>query len=403
MVQAYSYESDSNNFSSELIQLQKQLVISLHSLKGIGWHAINKVLRHQLWAKNQWSEQDLIFAGLRSDQISVIVTAFRKKDWRETIHLSDDLLNEGVSILTPFDPLYPTSLLQIAQPPWMLYIKGRVELLQRPAVAIVGTRVPTMYGRHIARNFSQKLSSEGLTVVSGLARGVDAEAHKAALSEAGATIAVLPTPINKCYPPEHHSLYRAIVHSGLIVTETPIGEHLHRGQFHQRNRIIAGLTQATIIIESGDSGGSLITAKHALEMNREVFAVPGPIVSAKSVGTNELIKQGAARLITEIDQIYKEIPWLRDRVEQFVQKQSCNVEGMGRTVNNDNPETITSTQAVLTNQEVEILQLLAEKPLTFDEMMSHLAIPFGHLNILLLNLCIKQKIIQQPDSIYMLV
>lgn len=279
------------------------MIIAFHEIPGIGWHAIQKAVSHQFWNKRSWSMEDLLAIGLNRSQAKSAAERYEQRPWILTEDPSEAVARANAVALTPYDSDYPQILREIAQPPWVLYAKGRLELLQRPAIAVVGTRVPTAYGRQTAMKLAQELSTTGLTVVSGLARGVDSKAHEAALYGAGGTIAVLPTPIDSCYPPENLSLFHKIAEQGLLVSETPIGTPLHPGQFPQRNRIIAALSVGTVVIEGATKSGSLITAKHALEMSREIFAIPGPISSPKSEGPNELIKRGEAKLITNVQDI----------------------------------------------------------------------------------------------------
>ncbi|RIX51837.1 DNA-protecting protein DprA [Paenibacillus nanensis] len=369
-------------------QLCRQMIIAFYELPGIGWHAVDKAVRHELWKKDSWSVEDLLAIGLKRDQAETAAKLFREEPWKLTRKESPAVRQAGAVTLTPYDAGYPSILRENAQPPWVLYAKGRLELLERPAVAIVGTRVPTAYGRHTAAQTAQELSEAGITVVSGLAKGVDSFAHEASLMGPGGTIAVLPTPIDTCYPPENDSLFRRIAEHGLLISETPIGTKLHPGQFHQRNRIIAALSRATIVVEGARKSGSLITAKHAHDMDRELFAIPGPISSPKSEGPNELIREGKARLLSAAEQIFDELPWLRTQADRYVP--SCGTDGKGEGKQGE----------PLGVEEQKIVALLQDQALSINELHELSAIPFGHLNALLLNLCIKRKIELQPGSIY---
>ncbi|MFF2888062.1 DNA-processing protein DprA [Paenibacillus sp. NPDC057967] len=367
-------------------KLRRRMVIAYYERPGIGWHAVEKAVRHRLWRKHDWTLQELLDIGLKQEQAEKTGHFFRDAAWREAAGAGALKDRDDVAVLTPFDVEYPSILLEIAQPPWVLYAKGRLELLERPAVAMVGTRVPTAYGRHMASAIAQELSEAGVTVVSGLARGIDSKAHEAAMKGPGGTIAVLPTPIDTCYPTENASLFRQLSEKGLLLSETPIGTKLHPGQFHQRNRIIAALSRATIVVEGARKSGSLITAKHALQMDRELFAVPGQITSPKSDGPNELIREGKARLLSETPQIFEELPWLLDQAAPF---------GSGGA--HDSAMLVTES---LEPEERKLIAFLQDQPLSINELHELSAIPFGHLNALLLNLCIKRKIELQPGSIY---
>ncbi|MFD0959468.1 DNA-processing protein DprA [Paenibacillus chungangensis] len=372
-------------------QQEKEMVLAFHEIPGIGWHAIKKAVKHQLWRKESWTRDDLLNIGLRPSQAQKAVDYFREHAWRCTTSGSVKMKHCGASILTPYDAQYPALLKECPQPPWVLYAMGRLELLTRPAVAIVGTRVPTAYGSHVATRMARELSAAGVTIVSGLARGVDSRAHEAALEERGGTIAVLPTPIDDCYPPQNQSLYRRIAERGLLLSENPLGSGLHPGQFHQRNRVIAGLSRATIVVEGASRSGSLITASHARDMDRELFAVPGPINSPKSEGPNELIANGMAILMHSAEQVFQELLWLRGMVE------ACDrVDEQ-----HDSVASVAKEAEPTTSEERKVLALLCERPMSLDELQELTAFPFGHLSSILLNLCIKRRIEQQTGSLYM--
>ena len=199
-------------------------------------------------------------------------------------------------------PGYPSALTELHDPPATLFVRGeQVEILAEPAVAIVGARSCSAYGAQVARSLACELAAAGLVVVSGLARGVDAEAHRGAIEGGGTTIAVLGCGIDRDYPARHAELARRIVGSGLIVSEYPPGVEPAPWRFPARNRLIAALARATVIVEARERSGALITADFALELGREVFAVPGEISSGLSAGTNNLIRQGAAPLLSADD------------------------------------------------------------------------------------------------------
>lgn len=211
-------------------------------------------------------------------------------------------------ILTLGDPQYPPQLLQTADPPLLLYAHGHTEWLARPSIAIVGSRNPTAQGRDNARAFARHLGEAGLVVVSGLALGIDGAAHEGALEGGGTTIAVIGTGIDRVYPARHRSLAHRIADKGLILSEYPLGTPPLARHFPPRNRIIAGLSSATLVVEAALQSGSLITARQALEAGRDVFAIPGSIHSPQSRGCHALIKQGA-KLVDSAGDILEELRW----------------------------------------------------------------------------------------------
>jgi DNA processing protein len=198
---------------------------------------------------------------------------------------------------------FPSALRSIFDPPPGLFLRGEapLDVLERPAVAVVGARACSAYGSHVARTFGRELASAGLLVVSGMARGVDGEVHRGALEAGGATVAVLGCGVDRDYPAAHAELARRICRDGLVVSEYPPGVEPAPWRFPARNRIVAGLAQATIVVEARERSGALITADLALEEGREVFAVPGEITSALSAGTNALLRLGATIVTSAAD------------------------------------------------------------------------------------------------------
>jgi DNA processing protein len=195
---------------------------------------------------------------------------------------------------------YPIELLDLPSPPANLYAIGRISALTKPRVAIVGTRNSTGYGERTARSLTRALVRAGVSVISGMARGIDAAAHRTAIEEGGNTVAVLGTGIDVPYPVGHRQLHRSIREHGLILSENPPGATAHAGAFPKRNRIIAALAPVTIVVEAGFKSGALNTASQALELGRVVAAVPGPIDSEQSQGSNQLLRDGAV-MIASVD------------------------------------------------------------------------------------------------------
>lgn len=205
-------------------------------------------------------------------------------------------------VLSRGRPGYPALLAELHDPPARLYVRGGpADVLGLPAVAIVGARSCSAYGAQVARELARELAAAGVVVVSGLARGVDGEAHRGALAAGGLTVAVLGCGIDRDYPRAHAPLAGRIVESGAVVSEYPPGVEPSPWRFPARNRIVAGLAGATVVVEARERSGALITADFALELGREVFAVPGEITSALSAGTNDLVRQGATPLLRAED------------------------------------------------------------------------------------------------------
>jgi DNA processing protein len=215
---------------------------------------------------------------------------------------------QSVEMITFSDERYPQILKESPNPPYIIYIKGRLDLNSMPMIAIVGSRKFTSYGAQIARSFAKELASSGITVVSGMALGIDTFAHRGALDAQGKTIAVLGNSLDdlSIYPRDNFNLSREICNSGLLLCEYPLETKAGPMTFPARNRIVAGLTLGTLVVEAGEKSGALITAQMALDANRQVFSVPGSIFSSASSGTNSLIKAGA-KTVTSVRDILEEL------------------------------------------------------------------------------------------------
>lgn len=237
-------------------------------------------------------------AGLSAKIIENLVAV------RKGVDLSrywDRIEAQRITVLTWEDETYPARLKEIDQPPPVLYVRGEISDEDNWSVAVVGTRRITVYGRQVAEEVGSFLAQRGITVVSGLARGVDATAHEAALNAGGRTFAVLGCGVDRIYPPEHQRLAERIIASGALISDYAPGTPPDSANFPPRNRIISGLSLATIVVEAGDTSGALITATFAAEQGREVLAVPGNINAPQSRGTNRLIQQGARPLLKPED------------------------------------------------------------------------------------------------------
>ncbi|MBI1356979.1 MAG: DNA-protecting protein DprA [Acidobacteria bacterium] len=250
------------------------------------------------------SELEAALPKLRKATAEAIHSGLTFEDAADALRKAEGL---GVEIIPFQDPRYPQQLKEIFDPPLLLYALGREELLARPQVAMVGTRSPTPYGRAVAEKMGREIAAAGLTHVSGMARGVDACSHRGALQKGGDTIAVLGTGVDVPYPRENRALYEAIREEGLVISEFPLGTSPRPENFPIRNRIISGMSLGVMVVEGAQYSGSLITARLALDQGREVFAIPGSIVSPQSWGPNLLIKDGA-KLVQDIGDVIEELP-----------------------------------------------------------------------------------------------
>ncbi|MFO8027945.1 MAG: DNA-processing protein DprA, partial [Opitutales bacterium] len=229
-------------------------------------------------------------------------------DWPNHFDLAKEkqkMATSGIRFVDRWDPAYPVSLAELYDPPIGLYWKGEY-IVERPCVAIVGTRRATLYGRKVAKRFGSELARMGFCVVSGMARGTDTAAHEGALEAGGPTLAVFGCGMDIIYPPENLELSREITGKGALLSEFPFGRRADRQTFPMRNRVVAGLCEAVIVVESAAAGGSMITARFAGEQGRQVMAVPGRIDQESSAGCHQLIRDGAT-MITSVEDVLEEL------------------------------------------------------------------------------------------------
>lgn len=278
----------------------KKYWIGFNLIKGIGAVRMQGLVAYFGELESAWKAEPagLAEAGLGPKLIERVIQA------RENVNLDqvwEKIERQGIKILTWQDEEYPSRLKEIDQPPPVLYIRGDYLQDDLFAVAIVGTRRVTPYGRQITEEIASFLAANGITVISGLARGVDAVAHQTALKTGGRTMAVLGSGVDKIYPPEHRALAEQMMERGAIVSDYAPGTPPDASNFPPRNRIISGLSLAVVVVEAGETSGALITAEFAAEQGREIFAVPGSILAPQSKGTNKLIQNGALPLLNASD------------------------------------------------------------------------------------------------------
>lgn len=302
-------------------------------------------------------------------------------DWQGVRNIFARARQVNAQIITFEDKVYPPLLREIYDPPILLWVKGETHALATRGLAVVGTRRASQYGKDMAAKFSYDLAEQGFTITSGLAFGVDTEAHKAALKAGGTTIAVLGSGIDTIYPAKNAALARSIINNkGAVITEYRPGTPPDAGNFPVRNRIVSGLSLGTIVVESGLKGGSMITAHSALTQNREVFVVPHSLQNIHGIGCNHLIKRGAGKLIQNTQDIIEELPFY----------ETVKAKGL-----NEEPRAFSWHTAELDDQEKNICQLLENESLHIDVISARLDIPSHQLLAKLLQLemkqCIRQK------------
>ena len=287
----------------------------------------------------------------------------------------------GFKVIHFWDEGYPENLKRIYDPPVFLYVNGDFKKQDKFAISVVGTRLPTSYGKIVVEKITKELAKKGLTIVSGLARGIDTLSHWAALRGNGRTIAVLGSGLDKIYPSENIKLAENIFSYGAVISEFPLGTGPDATNFPRRNRIIAGLSLGTIVIEAGIKSGALLTANYALEQNREVFAVPGNITSPRSEGSNQLIKDGA-RPISGANDVLIE---LEQQLKSLLKNE--------KKPENKIPDNLSSIEKT-------ILETLSDDPIHIDKLSPKIGKSTGETLSLLLPLEFKDLVKQLPGKLF---
>lgn len=301
---------------------------------------------------------------------------------------------EGADVLVLDDGAYPALLREIPDPPVTLYVRGRwEECLDAPCVGIVGSRRCSAYGQNVALSLARELASRGVTIVSGLARGIDAAAHRGALEASGRTVAVLGTGLDEVYPRDHRKLAAEILeHGGAFVTQFPLGTPPVAENFPYRNRIISGLSLGVVVVEASENSGSLITARLALEQGREVFAVPGSITSRYSFGTNFLIKGAGAKLVQAWQDIVAEFP--PEIAAAILPPETGKKKGAGRSADLPLPSDLSEPQRA-------VLRLLTtDEPVHVDSLSEATGLAASELSGVLLALEMRDLVRQLPGRCF---
>ncbi|NOY69680.1 MAG: DNA-protecting protein DprA [Deltaproteobacteria bacterium] len=327
-------------------------------------------------------------AAIEGISLRVVSGILKARVHDDILQEIDSAAEKGFTIITYTDRNYPTLLREIADPPPFLYVSGQLPTDFFP-LAIVGTRNPTRYGITMARRLAADLTKMGITIVSGMARGIDSAAHGGALSAEGKTIAVLGSGLSVVYPPENRGLYGDISKSGAVLSEFPITEEPNSYNFPARNRIISGMSMGVVVVEAAVRSGSLITARLAAEQGREVFAVPGNINSFKSAGTHLLLKQGA-KLVERAGDIMEELG-------QFLPSgfSVSSAKDHGRDHRQESGDT-----SALNESEQKVLAALDPYPIQIDELGRKLSMDTAGLSALLFDLELKGLAVQTPGKYF---
>ncbi len=361
----------------------REALVALNMIEHVGPVRVRQLLEH-------FGEAPAILGASRQRLLQVRgigeETAEAIANWEKTVDLAGELkrIGEyGCHVLTQLDEEYPELLRQIYDPPVVLYVKGRLLTKDKNAVAIVGSRMTTHYGTEVARKLAYQLAYVGVTVVSGGARGIDTAAHQGTLSAKGRTVAVLGTGINLIFPAENAELFERIAAQGAVITQFPFNRKADKQSFPIRNRIVAGMTLGTVVVEANLSSGALITANMAVEQGRQVFAVPGRIDSPRSKGCHELIKKGA-KLCEGAEDILSEFEYLFPATNR---PPGASQTGILPALN-------------LSENEQKVYDALSNEESGIDEVIRGCGLPSSAVSVALLGLEMKRLIRQLPGKMF---
>ena len=355
--------------------------LALGRIRGVGGVSFKKITARFADPAAVFRASAAELAEIEGLHREVIHSIANFNDWAEIDKEIQRARAAGIKMIPFSDAAYPASLRAIADPPPLLYVKGELRDNDSRAIAIVGSRSASDYGRRIARDLARGLASFGFTVVSGMARGIDGMAHESALQAGGRTLAVLGSGVDHAYPPEHEMLYRRISESGAVISELPMGARPIAFNFPARNRLISGLSLGVVVVEATEKSGSLITASLAAEQGREVFAVPGEAGASRSRGSHRLIRQGA-KLVETVEDIIEEIaPQLSRRGDAAPASARSLPENSGPAAR-------------------QIFALLKESSLQVDQVIEQTGLPAPQVLQVLLDLELQGFVCQTPGKIY---
>lgn len=368
---------------------EREAYIALNRISGLGAITVKRMIAAfgSSEAIFRASERDLLrVQGVGTDRAE----SFRRS--MDQVRAGDELARAGelgVRLLTWADAEYPSMLKQIADPPLVLYVAGAIEPLAGPSVAVIGTRHPTAYGREMARTLAYQLAGAGYVVVSGLALGIDTQAHAGALQASGRTVAVVGGALDCLYPRENEGLAREMAgKGGAVVCEYPFGRQPDRQTFPMRNRIVSGLSKGVVVVEAPLSSGTLITVDQALDQGRAVMAMPGRADSPASGGCHRLIRSGA-RLVTTADEVIEE---LQELLPLAARRPAPATPA-------DGPDAEPKPVAPASEEERRILGALGDEPALVDTVIRESGLPAGTVNALLVGLQLKRRVKLLPGGL----
>lgn len=402
----------------------RDVLFGLHELQDIGWKTIRVLYEHfsDLQEIMSASSEYIHKLGIHKHRAERIAAQLNRDFIERRMEMYQ---KDHIHFMTYADEQFPVVLKESPYYPWVLYYRGDPSLTAHFTLAMVGTRVPTNYGRIVADRIASELAQSGICIVSGMARGIDSIAHRAALRADGKTIAVLGTSLEHIYPQENRKLFAELVERGLVVSEYPLGTVSHAKLFPQRNRIIACLSYGTIFVEGKVTSGACHTARYSLDAARDVFSIPGPITSPNSEGPMRFVTENQAKLVLGTQDILNEYKYLRIVSQHqsaslpFTTKywnthsspSLSNIQTMTNSTKNEtsarhndvhplNRSSDGQGASSVSEEERIVLNEISLEPISIDELLTVCKLDFGHLHSILLSLTMKKQIVQLPGSKY---
>ncbi|MDD3375409.1 MAG: DNA-processing protein DprA [Candidatus Omnitrophica bacterium] len=357
-------------------------LLILNAIPGLGPIRIKQLLSYFVSAKKVLlaSQKEILSLGCIPKNVAQNISEFPKEEFLEKEHAL--MKSHDVNVCAITQESFPKNLKNISDTPVVLYVKGTLEAIDANAISIVGSRRASVYGTSTAEKFAMQLSDFGITVVSGMARGIDTAAHRGALRAKGRTIAVLGSGLANIYPPENKKLAEDISRNGAVISEFPMSTKPLAGNFPRRNRIVSGLSLGVIVVEAAQRSGALITADLALEQGREVFAIPGKVDSPSAQGTNNLIKQGA-KLVSSIEDVLEDL--------------QINLKNARLKVLENDDQTLVKN---LSDVEQRIFDSISLKPTYLDQILEKTGLSISQASSGLLSLELKRLIKQLPGKLF---
>lgn len=370
------------------IEQEKKVRAAFRTIPGVGSQRLRQLITYFGSAVQAWEASSRLYLQA-ADQEKWLRDIVTYRERIDPLNIDNALTKQGILTVTPEEGNYPFLLGELSDAPPLLYYQGQLQG-NVEALAIVGSRQATTYGKSAARMLARDAVLKGIAVASGLARGIDTAAHKGALESGGITWAFLGCGLDQIYPSENRCLAENILERGALISEYPPGAPPHAAHFPARNRLISGCARGVVVIEAAEKSGALITVDFALEQGREVFAVPGPIFSPMSRGTHQLLRQGA-KIVEGIEDIWNEIPSWQEQTGVSSFRLGASTSHFAQRM-----------EPCERTEHAKIIQVLSDVPIHLDQLSIQATISSARLSLALLELQLEGKIVQLPGQHYVL-